>query len=153
MAIPDVVQIRREAGYRTDTIGRYAAGQFFASVTCAFRGSTKSGPEGGEPMRWYSVVHLFDREGNHVQSDIYFAGTTADDERETVRRAEEHLSELLDQLPGRSYGDIRIRLFRVDFDGVVFGLIDESEPDRGDWAELYPDCLGFHDPWNGLYDT
>jgi len=56
-------------------------------------------------------------------------------------------------MAGHSYGDIRIRLFRVDFDGVVFGLIDESEPERGDWVELYPDRLGFHEPWNGLYDT
>ena len=39
------------------------------------------------------------------------------------------------------------------FGGVVFGLIDESEPLRGDWVELYPDRLGFHEPWNGLYDT
>lgn len=41
----------------------------------------------------------------------------------------------------------------MDFDGVVFGLIDESEPVRGDLIELYPDRLGFHEPWNGLYGT
>jgi hypothetical protein len=22
-----------------------------------------------------------------------------------------------------------------------------------DWVELYPDRLGFHEPWDGLYDT
>jgi hypothetical protein len=153
VAVPDVIPIRREADYRTDTIGCHTAGQFFASVTGAFRGSFRHWQEGKEPMRWYSVLHLFDRAGNHARSDIWFAGTTADGQRETVQRAEEHLSAVLDDLPGRRYGDIAVRLFRVDYDGVVFGLIDESEPERGDWVELYPECLGFHEPWNGLYDT
>jgi hypothetical protein len=153
MAIPEVIPIRREADYRTDTIGWYARGQFLASVTGAFRGSVKHGPEGDEPMRWYSVLHVFDPDGNYVESDIWFVGTTADGQRETVQRAEEHLSSLLGELPDREYRDVAVRLFRVDFDGVVFGLIDESDPDRGDWVELYPDCLGFHKPWNGLYDT
>lgn len=93
---------------------------------------------------WYSVLYLFDREGNHVRSDICFAGTKADGERETGRRAEERLSELLDELPGRSDSDIRIRLLRVDFDGVVFGLIDEFEPERGDWSSCTQDCASFH---------
>jgi hypothetical protein len=36
---------------------------------------------------------------------------------------------------------------------VTFGLIDESRPDRGSWAELYPDRLGFSVPWDGTYST
>jgi hypothetical protein len=51
-------------------------------------------------------------------------------------------------------GDIAVKPFRGDFDGVVFGLIDESDDHRsGGWAELYPARLGFHAPWNGEYDT
>ena len=41
----------------------------------------------------------------------------------------------------------------MTYDGVTFGLIDESGPDRGSWAELYPDRLGFTDPWDGTYST
>ncbi|WP_433200616.1 hypothetical protein ACQP00_29090 [Dactylosporangium sp. CS-047395] len=41
---------------------------------------------------------------------------------------------------------------------VVFGLIDETtdDPHEGHGApraELYPQRLGFHEPWNGEYDT
>jgi hypothetical protein len=55
-------------------------------------------------------------------------------------------------------GMIVAQPFRVDFDNVVFGLIDETtdDPDEGHggpWAELYPQRLGFHEPWNGEYDT
>jgi formate hydrogenlyase regulatory protein HycA len=42
------------------------------------------------------------------------------------------------------------------FDGALFGLVVEQhdENEREDnWAELYPNRLGFHEPWNGLYDT
>ncbi|MDH6703980.1 hypothetical protein P3T27_000681 [Kitasatospora sp. MAA19] len=43
----------------------------------------------------------------------------------------------------------------------MFGLVieedDEDEDEDGDgdgvWAELYPDGLGFHAPWDGCYDT
>lgn len=153
MSVPDVIPILREPDYRTDTIGRYDGGQFFACVTGATREDYRHGPGWQEHQRWYSVLHLFDSHCSHVRSDIWFAGTTADGQQEAVHRAEEHLTPLLDALRGREYGDIAIRLFRVEFDGVIFGLIDESEPDRGDWAELYPDMLGFHEPWNGEYDT
>jgi formate hydrogenlyase regulatory protein HycA len=68
-------------------------------------------------------------------------------------RANAKRTELLDSLPGREFGDIAIRPFERYFEGVQFALVDESEPDRGDRAELYPDRLGFHVPWNGRYST
>jgi hypothetical protein len=39
-----------------------------------------------------------------------------------------------------------------------FGLVDESGDRAGDgghidWVELYPDRLGFCDPWDGYYST
>ncbi|MFF0153696.1 hypothetical protein [Micromonospora sp. NPDC005203] len=36
---------------------------------------------------------------------------------------------------------------------VTFGLIDESDAERGDWVELHPDRLGFTEPCDGLYST
>jgi hypothetical protein len=35
---------------------------------------------------------------------------------------------------------------------ITFGLIIEDGHGT-DWAELYPDRLGFHSPWDGSYDT
>ncbi len=37
-------------------------------------------------------------------------------------------------------------------DGILFGLVIEDGHGR-DWVELYPDRLGFYDPWDGNYDT
>lgn len=31
----------------------------------------------------------------------------------------------------------------MDFDGVVFGLIDEFEPERGGWSSCTQDCASF----------
>lgn len=77
-----------------------------------------------------TYLHLFDHNGNHVSSDVTMVG-----EADVLQ------------------GDIAIRLFEVQHDGVRFALVDESEPERGDWVELYPERYGFHEPWDGLYDT
>jgi formate hydrogenlyase regulatory protein HycA len=96
-------------------------------------------------------LEVFDHEGNHRSSDISLvhAGRFCDEDA-----SEELLFALLNTLPGGRFGDIAIRPFRVEFDGVIFGLIDESgEHLDSDWAELYPDRLGFQHPWHGEYDT
>ncbi|MFC1431618.1 hypothetical protein ACEZDB_13290 [Streptacidiphilus sp. N1-3] len=47
----------------------------------------------------------------------------------------------------------------MTYENIRFGLVLESHGDypegqeQNDWAELYPDRLGFSSPWNGLYDT
>ena len=57
------------------------------------------------------------------------------------------------RLEEAEFGDIAIRPFSLTYDGVTFGLIDESSPGRGSRAELYPDRFGFSDPWDGTYST
>jgi formate hydrogenlyase regulatory protein HycA len=147
MSLPDVVPIAHEPDYRTATIGTYDGGQFFAVITGAYR---EEGERRRELMRRYAVLHLFDQAGNHLSSDIRLLAigqlTTYD---------REPFDTLLDSLPSRRYGDIAIKPFRVDHDGVIFGLIDESGENGGPggWAELYPDRLGFCEPWDGSYDT
>lgn len=66
--------------------------------------------------------------------------------------AQDLLRQWLDALPGRCYGDIAIRPFGHEFDGVMFGLVVETF-EGTEHAELYPDTLGFHEPWDGSYDT
>src|SRR4051794_10405544 len=65
MAVPGVIPVAYEPKHRTETIGRYAEGQFLASITYAF-------PEGfhleegwEEQKRLYAVLHTFDTEGNY----------------------------------------------------------------------------------------
>jgi len=153
VAIPDRIPIVHEPDYRTDTIGSYADGQFLATVVAGFAKAVI--PEGDfeRHKRWYAVLHRFDHDGHHTGSDIWFSGTTADGERAVIDRAESHLRGWLDRLPGLIFGDIAVRLFRLEVDGIVFGLVDESDEEYGEHVELYPDELGFYEPWNGLYDT
>ncbi|WP_433515990.1 hypothetical protein ACQP2T_10680 [Nonomuraea sp. CA-143628] len=67
------------------------------------------------------------------------------------------MAELLETLPQREYTDITIGPFLHVFDGVLFGLVIEQgrgdQEDEDDWAELFPDRLGFCEPWDGQYST
>jgi formate hydrogenlyase regulatory protein HycA len=165
MPVPEVIPIAHEPDYRTATIGKFDDGQFLASVTWAYReGYTRSWGPPNDHKRIYAVLHTFDAEGHHLDSNIWHGGTYTDQLRlrdssagdDPLTRAQTRLDRLLDALPGRAYTDIAIRPFQVVFDGTRFGLVVEQhdEEEREDnWAELYPDRLGFHEPWNGLYDT
>jgi hypothetical protein len=142
--VPEVIHIARESRYRTETIGTYRDGQFYAAIHGAPR---------DEGVHWYVYLHLFDQAGHHQRSDVWLAGIAPVLDGELRDRAHARLIELLRQLDGKLYRDIHIRPFREQHDGVTFGLIDESDPERGSWAELYPDQLGFSEPWDGTYST
>jgi hypothetical protein len=143
MSIPALIPIRHEPDYRTSTIGRWTGGQFFASLT------------GTSGDRFCAVLHEFDDGGSHLRSRIRFT----DDAADAVAAAEAQLAEWLGTLDGATYEDIAIAPFSVVHEDVLFGLVRESHRDypegreQDDWAELYPDRLGFSHPWNGLYDT
>ena len=111
-----------------------------------------------EQKRLYAVLHLFDAEGHYRDSQIWCAGSWAEQQREpdgaesVLARARAHLAGMLRSLPKQTYKDIAIRPFQLIGDGVFFGLV-AKEDDDGGWAELYPDHLGFGEPWDGTYDT
>ncbi|MFD7707061.1 hypothetical protein [Streptomyces sp. NPDC059786] len=157
-AVPHVVPIAYEPRHRTESIGHYADGQFLASVTYAFPEGYRPDDGWEEHKRLYSVFHTFDAEGRYRDSEIWCAGTWAEQQRNpdgddsVLARARAHLGKLLRSLPRRSYTDIAIRPFQVTVDGVLFGLVT-GEDGEGGWAELYPDRLGFASPWDGRYDT
>ncbi|WP_406081292.1 hypothetical protein [Micromonospora sp. NBC_00858] len=153
MPAPDLIPIAREPGYRTDTIGRYADGQFYAAVHGARRDDDHEPDMGRERIRWYAYLHLFDADGRHRRSEISLIGIAPNLRGELGEQAERRLTALLDQLSDRQFTDVSIRPFHMLYDGVTFGLIDESDVERGDWVELYPDGLGFSEPWDGLYST
>ncbi|WP_030391115.1 MULTISPECIES: hypothetical protein [Kitasatospora] len=150
MSVPEVVPILHEPGYRTDTIGRCRGGQFFASV-CYARPEESFDVDDGA---WYAVLHRFDEGGRHLGSRIEAAPEECD--AGAPKAAEELLREWLDALPEREFGDIAVAPFAVLVDGCRFGLVVErhgEDATEDDWAELYPDGLGFHAPWDGEYDT
>ncbi len=62
------------------------------------------------------------------------------------------MAELLGSLPEIDYGDIAIRPFRLEVDGVVFGLVVGGDEEY-EWAALEPNDLFFTVPWDGSYDT
>ncbi|GHD68624.1 hypothetical protein GCM10010317_073210 [Streptomyces mirabilis] len=158
MAVPPVIPIAYEPKSRTESIGRYADGQFLASITYAF-------PEGYRPddgweqhKRLYTVLHTFDADGRYRDSEIWCAGTWAEQQLapdgadSVLSRARAHLAKLLRSLPRRSYTNIAVRPFQRTVDGVLFGLVIREDEEEA-WAELYPDRLAFAEPWNGQYDT
>lgn len=153
MAVPDVIPIKHDPGYHTDTIGRCRDGQFFGSVTGVYPKDYKVGPDWQRQMRWYAVLHSFDVEGFHSGSKIWLAGTNRQGARDATQRAEAKLRQWLDDVPDRTYGDVAVRPFQVEVDEIVFGLVVERRRGRRNWAELYPQELGFGPPWDGLYST
>ncbi|MFJ2891585.1 hypothetical protein ACIO53_36635 [Streptomyces sp. NPDC087305] len=158
MAVPEVIPIAYEPNQRSGAVGRYADGQFLASVTYAFPQGFRPDDGWEEQKRLYTVLHTFDPAGRYRDSEIWCAGTWAqqqsapDGDGSVLSQARIHLAKLLRALPRRSYTDIAIRPFQRTVDGVLFGLLIE-EDEEGNWAELYPDRHCFGPPWDGTYDT
>lgn len=155
---PELIPVAYEPHGRTEAIGRYSDGQFLASVTYAFPEGFRLDEGWEEQKRLYAVLHLFDGDGHYRDSQIWCAGSWAEQQRDpdgadsVLTRARAHLAGMLRSLPKRTYTDIAIRPFQLTVDGVFFGLV-AKEDDDGGWAELYPDHLGFAEPWDGTYDT
>jgi len=158
MAVPDRIPIAYEPEYRSWCIGRYDDGQFLGFVIAGLPKDYRApaGPEYSrdflDHQRMYSVLHLFDHDGRYRSTDLWYAGTGQGEPHE---RAVARLQRRVDALPGRGYGDIAIGPFDADLavDDLRFGLVDESDEERGDWAELYPNDWGFAPPWDGRYST
>jgi formate hydrogenlyase regulatory protein HycA len=133
MPVPERIPVAHEPGYRTDLVGSWDGGQFFAG----FCGVT--------------YLHLFDEDGRHERSQIAVAESELGDVGTDLLMAQ--LEEIVNALPGRRFGSIAIRPFSVEHGGRAWGLFDLSEDHGLPHAELEPDMLGFSPPWNGLYST
>jgi hypothetical protein len=152
MPSPKVIPIKRHAGYHTDSVGRYADGQFLGCITGPHTRLLAADGQLERRQRWYAVLHRFDHDGHHIGSDIRFTGTTAEGREASVTQAAHILRKWLAELSDVVYGDIAIRPFRTMVDDIDFGLIDVSD-EHGDHLELVPNHLGFYPPWDGTYDT
>lgn len=125
MAVPEIIPIAHEPDYRTSTIGRFSGGQFLASITYASPDGFAMGDGWEEQNRLFVVLHKFDNDGHHQESDIWCAGTWAEqmkrphDERSVVARAEARLADVLAGLAERKYCDIAIQPFQLHSAGAI----------------------------------
>src|ERR1051325_10590107 len=105
MEVTEVIPIACQPKHRTESIGRYADGQFLASVTYAFPQGFRLDDGWEEHKRLYTVLHTFDAEGYYRASDIWCAGTWAAQQRaphgedSVLTRARVRLATLLRSLP------------------------------------------------------
>jgi formate hydrogenlyase regulatory protein HycA len=166
MAGPDKLRIPQGEG-RFEDIGRFPDGtQFYGCVTGAFPGGVKYPPPTDEWMRkkrWLAVVHLFDAEGNHLRTDCRLGGMDGEGREAAGENAYQKLQLLLGELVETKgdpeFQDIWVRPFRVEVEGVVFGLMYEPDEDcpedpNAGCVMLEPQDVMFHPPWDsGEYST
>ena len=93
---PDLIPIKREEEFHTHYIGHFADGQQYAGFVFSLLPNDQ---------RVVSVLHKFDEQGNHLESEAWERG----DRVEVESILENAINELEDPKPG----DIRIRLFSV----------------------------------------
>lgn len=113
MAIPDKIKINRFEGYHTDCQGSYGGGnQFMALVVATL---PEPFPQDWQRHKWwYAVMHTFDADGNHLNTEARFAGVTADGEKQVCERAWVWVEEMLAGLGPVEWTDIAVRQFSVE---------------------------------------
>ena len=158
MPPPDLITIVNEPdpGDRFYYVGVEADGnQFMAFITGAFPNNEypKREEDAAEMQRWYAVMHHFDAAGNHLKTDVYFAGTAADDEEEVAERALDKLGDMLTSLRKPKQKPILVKLFSHADGDYLFGLFYEQYGADSDAVVLQPNDVMFHEPWDGEYST
>lgn len=152
MSVPETIKIRREADYHTDKIGTAKDGHQFMGFVVATLPEGPGASHAETVRNWYAALHMFDRKGNHVNSDIWFS--KAENERLAIEQAERRLDEMLSNLGKIRFKDVKVGLFKVEYDGQTFGLVDASIPEEDiERIDLLPNDLAFFEPWDGYYDT
>lgn len=156
---------------RFGLVGRYGGGnQFMAFATGAFpkdwsvrtHSPEYSWTRWAEHKRWYAVLHRFGPGGEHLGTEVYSGGTTAEGEAEAIDRALRALGAMLEKVMPFQRCPIRVKPFGVEIDGYFFGLVykcvdadDPDDPERTDeYVMLQPNDLMFHPPWDsGEYSS
>jgi formate hydrogenlyase regulatory protein HycA len=158
---PDPLRIPHDDD-RFEYVGTYGSDrQFMAFVTGAFPGDNYyPGPSGDwtSHKRWYAVLHHFDAEGDHLGTDAWSGGTTAEGENKAVERAYRKLDEMLASLGEYEFCDIAVKPFQYEQDGYRFALVyelnDEDPEPIPEHVMLWPNDIMFHPPWDsGEYST
>lgn len=70
------------------------------------------------------VLYIFDKEGNHIKTNHWFAGVTSQADPSAMRMK---LDEMIAELGRFEFSDIEVKPFQTVIDGVVFGLVPDEE--------------------------
>ena len=150
MTIPLRIPVRHEPGYHTDQIGRFRGGQFMgfvlAIVPPAEHRQLRPGWDStgwDQLRRVYSILHLFDATGNHLRSNIWCPGAigSAEPGEDLIELATLNLNRQIRSLPGHAFDHVLVKLFRVEFDGLEFGMIPRDEDGEYEGVTLEPNDL------------
>jgi hypothetical protein len=151
--------------HRFEYVGRLADGrQFMAFVTGAFPDGIKLNWDTDEWRKvksWSAVLHLFDAEGNHLNSEARLGGYDIEGRDVAGKKAWSELDKMLAQLGSGKLElcDIWVRQFSTAIDGVSHGLRYEAFKGAEDGpvvecVMLQPRDIMFHPPWDsGEYST
>jgi hypothetical protein len=89
-----------------------------------------------------SVLHLLDKDGSHIESSIW--------KTEKMNEAEAKLNEAISKLSNSAPGNIIVKPFIVELNGLNIGLVPRED---GECYSYMPYDLAFFPPWDGQYDT
>jgi len=165
MSLPSTIRVGYDPAHYSNRIGRYAGGQFMGFVVAAMPmqqwlpepvmmiASLALRDSWPKYKRWYAVLHTFDARGTHLNTNAWFAGTSAGGEERVVEAARAKREEMIAGLGPIELTDVEIALFSARAGGVRFGLFDRTDRDLGERAVLLPNDFLFEPPWDGRYST
>jgi hypothetical protein len=147
--IPERIPIQRIEDYHTHFLGKTEDGrQFFGYETFVFPKGTPASSDWQMYRKEYVVLYVFDKDGNHLVTNHWYAGTTSESDQSVMR---ERLEQMIKELGNTKFCDIAVKPFQTVIDGVAFGLIPNDEYEA---VDLEPSStISFQEPWDGEYDT
>ena len=146
--IPERIPIQRMEDYHTHFLGKTGDGrQFFGYETFVFP-KPMPASDWKKHRKEYVVLYIFDKEGNHLLTNHWYAGTTLEADESAIRK---RLVQMIDELEGIEFCDIEVKPFQTIIDGVVFGLVPDDEHKT---VELQPSStISFQEPRDGEFYT
>lgn len=151
MKIPDLIPISRQEDYHTHYLGTFSGDlQFWAYETFVHNPpkNLAAKTDWQERRKEYVVLHTFDVNGDHLHTEHWYCGTTAECDDIPM---EQKLEEMVSALGDTKFGDISVKLFQTEIDGIVFGLIPDENTKM---VNLQPSStISFMEPWDGEYYT
>ena len=150
MQFPEKIPIERIEEYHTHYLGRTLDGlQFWGYITFVYTVLPKDVQGDWRDYRnEYAILHLFDKDGNHINTRHWLGGTT---NQVSDILLYSKLEEMVLKLGEVEFCDIEAKLFTVIIDGVTFGLVPDTSYG---FINLEPYAtIAFGEPWDGSYST
>ena len=153
MTFPKKIPIERIERYHTHYLGNTQDGnQFWGYATFNYSKNydeiIKINGDYRDFRNEYAIVHVFNKEGQHLDTKYCLVGTAKQIDDIAVFTK---LEELISELGEIEFNDIEVEPFEIKIDDIIFGLIPNYEYG---FIELQPNStLAFGEPWDGSYST